>query len=1283
MTQVVNKNTFAATYKDDYADSDNYYRILFNSGKKLQARELTQMQTIIQKQIERFGNNIFQDNTLIKEGTAGIDNGYEYIKLDISTYPVATPQNLVGAVYTGQTSAVQFTVNKVVEATGSDPLTLYGKYTNTKNATSVDSTTIPRANSGEVMTSPSQVNIQLEASATSRGVASRFMAGAAIYYSKGFFVITEDQEIILSKYSTNPTVEVGFKRIEETVSSDDDTGLYDNQGTEPNITAPGADRYRIKLTLIDKSQLAAGEDFVFRAYVDKGVITSSANIVNSYNVPAQHVASRIFENSGDYLVKPFKLEYQDDSSNDFILASITDGVAVVQGYRSTRFTSKPTIRVAKAQETFTLEDQLVATPYGNYFIADSSGPAFSGLTPRIQTSTGYDQQIIKDAGAGFSGTQIGTCYIRHIERQGDGSVHYYIFDLKLNDGKAINDINSIGTSSTSYVQINNNSRTNGPFQTSGQRNDLIYPLPTPRPADVDNADLTVQRQIEFSAAGTSQTLNLSGTETFTDTNTWLITDQNGNVDSLNNPAATFITLSNGNQTATIAGLNNGEDTRATVYVRKPNVSARTKTVTTINEIKYIDSDPITGLNYIDLQRADIIGLTHIEDPTDSSQSYASLFDLDNGRKDNYYANGKLLYLADSAPPAMRQAGGGDGVRVRYTHFQHSGGNSFFDKTSYDGQVDYEDIPVHTYRNGTQIRLTDALDFRPTADNQGGFETSNGGSINELPKPSGVTDLNVSYYIPRADKLTIDKNGQLNYIKGTSSYKPTPPETPPGEMPLFEVYLGANTLNSDDLTIRRIEHKRYTMSQIGLLEKRLARLEEITTLSLLEQKADNFQVFDGAGNNRLRAGFVVDNFTSHAQTDFRNIDHRAAIDLNSGVVYPRKVERTLDLLYDSDINNAITKDFILEGGMIVPTYEEEDYMENQYASGAFQLNAFQVNTYQGTIDMVPSSDTWYETIYASKKSVTFNGSSIIDDNSFKWNDWEFNWKGKSLEELQVGDIINKIESSSGRKSTASFNVVENIQIQETYDKNILVREDSIPRMRSKLIRFRATGLQANSKLYAFFNDVPVDNWVRTEDFSSIDFKTEFNNDVEYGNTQYKATQHPDGKSQLTSDDNGVCEGSFFLPSTPTENFLCGAGKFELRNVSGLGNQDYSSRAVANYVAAGTLQTFERHYTSTRIVHIEGDNEIYTSPIIKKSSSGTNSLNDDNWSQSSNTGAQRPGDLNNNNNKSIPITANICYAASNLDEVLGDNINIVPPVSSTSTLTKNEQEIYQRVIGWLTD
>ena len=60
-----NETTFSTRYKDDFVDSDGYYRILFNSGRSLQARELTQMQTIIHKQIERFGSGILKEGAVV------------------------------------------------------------------------------------------------------------------------------------------------------------------------------------------------------------------------------------------------------------------------------------------------------------------------------------------------------------------------------------------------------------------------------------------------------------------------------------------------------------------------------------------------------------------------------------------------------------------------------------------------------------------------------------------------------------------------------------------------------------------------------------------------------------------------------------------------------------------------------------------------------------------------------------------------------------------------------------------------------------------------------------------------------------------------------------------------------------------------------------------------------------------------------------------------------------------------------------------------------------------
>ena len=97
MATTITNTTFSTTYKDDFADSDNYHRILFNAGRALQARELTQMQTITQKEIERFGSNIFREGAPVRAGNVTLNTSYEYIKLDTSLNPLpANTSVLIG-----------------------------------------------------------------------------------------------------------------------------------------------------------------------------------------------------------------------------------------------------------------------------------------------------------------------------------------------------------------------------------------------------------------------------------------------------------------------------------------------------------------------------------------------------------------------------------------------------------------------------------------------------------------------------------------------------------------------------------------------------------------------------------------------------------------------------------------------------------------------------------------------------------------------------------------------------------------------------------------------------------------------------------------------------------------------------------------------------------------------------------------------------------------------------------------------------------------------------------
>ena len=147
MATTFTETTLATTYKDDFRDSDNYHKILFNSGVGLQARELTQLQTILQNQIERFGNEILVDGTIVT-GTALKIEDIDFVKLrdkDANNRVILVTDFFSGgtvanATVTGTTSGM--TAQLIDAAEGSeaaDPnhMTLFVKYTNsgTNNTT--------------------------------------------------------------------------------------------------------------------------------------------------------------------------------------------------------------------------------------------------------------------------------------------------------------------------------------------------------------------------------------------------------------------------------------------------------------------------------------------------------------------------------------------------------------------------------------------------------------------------------------------------------------------------------------------------------------------------------------------------------------------------------------------------------------------------------------------------------------------------------------------------------------------------------------------------------------------------------------------------------------------------------------------------------------------------------------------------------------------------------------------------------------------------------------------
>ena len=77
----INTDLNVTPYYDDYDEDKKYHRVLFRPSVPVQARELTQLQTILQNQVERFGEHMFKDGTIVK-GAQFTDTNVKFAKLN-------------------------------------------------------------------------------------------------------------------------------------------------------------------------------------------------------------------------------------------------------------------------------------------------------------------------------------------------------------------------------------------------------------------------------------------------------------------------------------------------------------------------------------------------------------------------------------------------------------------------------------------------------------------------------------------------------------------------------------------------------------------------------------------------------------------------------------------------------------------------------------------------------------------------------------------------------------------------------------------------------------------------------------------------------------------------------------------------------------------------------------------------------------------------------------------------------------------------------------------------
>lgn len=319
MPQELNLNV--SPYFDDFNKNQDYYKVLFKPGYPVQARELTGLQSILQNQIEQFGNHIFKEGSVVIPGQVSyIDNYYavevqsEYLGINILAYL----NSIVGKTIRGENTGVRAYVVSILRDSDSERgnNTLYVNFLDSDYLTGsyqsfaddevllleeglfgsnqIDSSksVVVQPGSGFAVTIPLNCN----------SIGSAVFLNEGVYFLRGYFVGVKTQTVILDQYTNTPSYRVGLRITEETVNADDDDTLTDNAKGFSNYAAPGADRFKITTDLVKVpiNQYDV-EEFVQLLEIRDGILRSSIQDPQ-YNILQDALAKRTYEESGDYYI---------------------------------------------------------------------------------------------------------------------------------------------------------------------------------------------------------------------------------------------------------------------------------------------------------------------------------------------------------------------------------------------------------------------------------------------------------------------------------------------------------------------------------------------------------------------------------------------------------------------------------------------------------------------------------------------------------------------------------------------------------------------------------------------------------------------------------------------------------------------------------------------------------------------------------------------------------------------------------------------------------------------
>ena len=1143
----INKNLNIAPYFDDFDIEKQFYKILFKPAYAVQARELTQLQTILQNQVEQFGDNIYQEGSIIKGCNFTNLNSLQYVKLTDKTGfdPESFLPKVEDEVLSGVTVSVETKFEVVGSVSGLKASIIYAargfetrppnlntffiNYLNTNEAGGYKAF-IPgeeliinryRYNGSLVIeTTLSIATTQVTQLPAPTGFSFGIQAASGVIFQKGHFLFAAEQTLIVSPYSNAPDdLSVGYEVTETVVSSLQDSSLYDNANGSENENAPGADRFKMVPTLTVKATTLADVDaafFTLVRYQNGSAVT--LRDVAQFNSINEEMAKRTYEESGDYIVDDFNVLLERRGAD--LTALVGKGTAYIKGYRVNNQGFQDVV-IDDVTTTTTQANESTSLNYGSYVDVTA-----------ITGTIGLQYEMLELQRS--NGTKIGEAFAKNIT-----PTRLYLFGVKMlfPSFTFANVERIVGTAGV--ITIPSGSQIKGAgtsamiFDTGAKSVKTLNDLAVPVRAHASSVNVTSD-EIVINA----------------DVNSDFALDQSDIVvvDASNTPITVLsytTSLNNSVLTITLDPADNS-DPVAEVYYNKRLIN--TTDAEAYNKVlvnPYVKTVWGNSKTQYSLGFPDVHTITSVEDS--SGTDFTDSFRLNTNQKDNFYDISFMEFIAGRPAPTGTLT-----IKLKVFKINNSTGSNFFTVDSYpiddvtavlpSEKVRTSDLKVFKSTNGTSYRIRECIDFRPYADLGAGASytaltpgsaaviTANVGAASPaftagdyiIPQINGNVNSDMTTYASRIDSVVIDSYGTVSVIKGEEETIPRPPKVGADQflvaqvsVPGYPALSPKEALTQDKLyygvKVKSAGTKRYTMSDIANVEKRLDNLEYYISLSQLEASTQDLAILDENGLSRFKNGFMVDPFNDTAVSNMENPNFSAAIRSDTKTLTPKVTTFPLDLKYKSATGSSIFPD-TNDADIASLTRNANIRVLGQPFATNFRNTVSNYWKYDGEGSISPSHDMAQSTVsnpVVLDLATPFNNlvedlqsfipltlDRITNSSTSRRNVGGRMWQDTTTQQVETTSLV----AAAGTQNQLVGDFVSNVQFE--------------PFMRARNIRVFASGLRPSTRHYFFFDKIDVNDNVRPGTISAQRAR-----DVRSFGAKGAA---------VTTDANGVIRAVFELP-----------------------------------------------------------------------------------------------------------------------------------------------------------